>query len=197
MSSPSAGSPAVVDEAPEAPDLFERRSRGYRALVNVERALACGLLVGVLGCVLVQVLTRYLMATPLSWTEEIARFLLVWLTFVTAGYVMSRRLHIVVDLLSGRLPRGCSRAVDVFAGLVVLASSAALAVAGAAFAAGSATLLAPATQLPLTVVYAAAVAGFGLLFLHGLLNLHVALHHPEEMPDAVEALTTGTPRSTR
>ncbi|MEQ3551647.1 TRAP transporter small permease [Pseudonocardia nematodicida] len=184
--------PPETEDAPEAPDLLERNSRAYRLLVNVERAVACALLLGVLAAVLLQVVTRYVFGTPLSWTEEIARFLLVWLTFVAAGYVMSRRLHIVVDLLVDRLGARGSRAVDVFAALVVLVTSATMAIAGAGFAAGSVALLAPATSLPLTVVYSAAVAGFGLLFLHGVLNTWLAIRHPEEMPGAVDTLTAGT-----
>ena len=193
MSAPAGAD--LPEEAPEAPDLLERRSRGYRFLVDVERVVSCLLLAGVLVAVLLQVLTRYVFDSPLSWTEEIARFLLVWVTFVAAGYVMSRRLHIVVDLLVDRLGRRASRLVDAFAGIVVLTASATLSVAGAVFAAGSSSLLAPATGLPLTVVYAAAVVGFALVALHGALNLYVALRHPEEMPGAVEALTAGAPRS--
>ena len=32
-----------------------------------------------------QVISRYLLAAPSSWTEEVARFLMIWVTFLGAG----------------------------------------------------------------------------------------------------------------
>lgn len=181
--------PAPEQSAPEpvdAPDYLERRSRLYRAVVNLERYLTTGILVATFVAIILQVVTRYVFSSPLSWTEELARFLLVWLTFLGAGYVMSRRLHISVDLLVARLSKRGAVVVDTFATLVVLVASAALAVASVGIAREAANLLAPATRLPMSVVYTAGVVGFGLIFLHGLANLFVNLRHPEEVPGAME-----------
>lgn len=173
-------------ERADAPDFLERRSALYRRAVNVERMVTCGVLVATLVVVLLQIVTRYVFANPLSWTEELARFLLVWLTFLAAGYVMSRRLHIAVDLLVARVSRRTAVAVDTFALVVVLVAAAAMSVAGALFAVEAVHLLAPATRLPMAVVYLAAVVGSLLMFVHGLLNLVVNLRHPDEVPDAME-----------
>jgi TRAP-type C4-dicarboxylate transport system permease small subunit len=184
---PAAPEPAdAVHEPVDSPDYLERRSRVYRAVVNVERYLTTGILVATFVAIMLQVVTRYAFSSPLSWTEELARFLMVWLTFLGAGYVMSRRLHISVDLLVARLSKRGAVVVDTFATLVVLVASAALAIASVGIASDAADLLAPATRLPMSVVYAAGVVGFGLIFLHGLANLFVNLRHPEEVPGAME-----------
>ena len=171
-------SEALVTVLPDEPDELERSSRLVRWLVGTERALASIALVATFSLVLVQVVSRYVFHSPMTWTEELARFSLVWLTFLGAGFVMARRQHIAVDILAKALGRAGERVVNAFSMLVVLIVSAVLAVAGAQFAAMATAIKAPATQLPMSVVYGAAVVGFGLIFIHGLLNSVFDLRHP-------------------
>lgn len=53
--------------------------------------------------VLWQVIGRYVLEAPSSATEEIARFLLIWLGMVSMAYAFARRMHVGVDLISSRL----------------------------------------------------------------------------------------------
>ena len=41
---------------------------------------------------------RYIMDSPSSWTEELARFLLIWVSMLGAAYVSGKKGHIVIDL---------------------------------------------------------------------------------------------------
>ncbi|WP_017611838.1 TRAP transporter small permease [Nocardiopsis salina] len=173
---------ADTNEPADAPDRMERRSRAYRTAINIERVGLCAVLVAMFGLLILQVITRYLFNTPLSWTEETARFLLVWLTFLGAGYLMSRRLHISVDLLVARMGRQAMVAVDILATLVALVTSVVMATAGAALAHTTGNILTPATEVPMWLVHAAAVAGFTLIALHSLANIVVSMRHPEDVP---------------
>ncbi len=67
---------------------------------------------GTMTCVVfVSVLFRYVLDSPLSWTEELASLLFAWLTFLGA-YIGSRsRSHIVIDTLVIFLPPGVRRAL--------------------------------------------------------------------------------------
>lgn len=178
----------MVPEHPDEPDFLESKSRAVRALVNAQRVLAAGFLVLVFALVLSQVASRYIFNSPLPWTEELARFALVWLTFTGAGFVMARRLHVTVDLLAAKLGKRAAILLDSFAMLVVLVVSGAMAFAGVEFALTAARLKAPATQLSMGWVYAAAAVGFALIFIHGLLNTYVNLKHPEQVPGAMDNL---------
>ena len=64
-----------------------------------------------------QFFTRYVLNDSASWTEEIARYLLIGTVFVGASIGVARNNHIQVDLLYRYLPAGLSRwlsrAVDV------------------------------------------------------------------------------------
>ncbi|MCJ7829964.1 MAG: TRAP transporter small permease, partial [Desulfobacterales bacterium] len=51
-----------------------------------------------------QVLFRYVLIMPLPWTEELARFLLVWVTFLGAASITRRKLHIAVEYFIARFP---------------------------------------------------------------------------------------------
>ena len=94
-----------VPQEPDDPDFPEQRSRVYHYIVNVERIAACSFLVATLGLIILQVISRYIFNAPLTWTEELARFALLWFTFVSAGFVMARRVHIAVDIVASKLGR--------------------------------------------------------------------------------------------
>jgi TRAP-type C4-dicarboxylate transport system permease small subunit len=69
------------------------------------------------GVVFTQFVTRYVFNNSASWTEEIARYLLIGTVFVGAAIGVAKNNHIQVDLLYRYLPHGVSlwlgRAVDV------------------------------------------------------------------------------------
>lgn len=177
-----------VPQEPDEPDYLERRSAVYCWLVVAERVASCSFLVATLGLIILQVISRYIFSMPLTWTEELARFALLWFAFVSAGFVMARRIHIAVDLVARKLSRTGAIVMDTFALVMVVVASGAMAWAGAGFAAGASRLAAPATSLPMSVVYASAVVGFGLICLHAVLHVYLNIRHPELVPEAMENL---------
>lgn len=54
--------------------------------------------------VFAQVIFRFVLQSPLAWTEELAIYCLVWLTFLGAAYAMSLRAHIGVTFLTDLFP---------------------------------------------------------------------------------------------
>ena len=50
-----------------------------------------------------QVLSRYLFVVPAAWTEELARFLLIWIGMLGAAYAYRQGSHLGVDLLANKL----------------------------------------------------------------------------------------------
>ena len=49
--------------------------------------------------VLFQVFSRYMLGTSFTWTEEFARFSLIWLTILGAAYLSGKREHLSMDFL--------------------------------------------------------------------------------------------------
>lgn len=54
-------------------------------------------------CITWQVVSRYLLSNPSTWTEELARFLLIWIGMYGSAYVFSIKMHLGIDLLTSKL----------------------------------------------------------------------------------------------
>lgn len=53
-----------------------------------------------------QVISRYVFNSPSAYTDELARYLLIWIGLLGAAYALGQRLHLAIDLfLGGRPPR--------------------------------------------------------------------------------------------
>jgi TRAP-type C4-dicarboxylate transport system permease small subunit len=63
--------------------------------------------------VLWQVFTRFVLSDPSSYTEELARYLLIWIGLIGAAYASGRQLHLAIDLLPQRLTGRARTALDV------------------------------------------------------------------------------------
>lgn len=58
--------------------------------------------------VLWQVTSRFVFGDPSSFTEELAKYLLIWITFMGAAYTSGKKLNIAIDLMTGKLPASLS-----------------------------------------------------------------------------------------
>jgi TRAP-type C4-dicarboxylate transport system permease small subunit len=75
--------------------------------------------------VLWQVFTRFILADPSSYTEELARYLMIWVGLLGAAYAAGKRMHLAVDLLpmkvKGRNKARLGIVIDSFAILFAVA----------------------------------------------------------------------------
>lgn len=53
--------------------------------------------------VLWQVFSRYLLQNPSSFTDELARYLLIWLGLLGASYGVSKKIHLAIELITAKL----------------------------------------------------------------------------------------------
>lgn len=53
--------------------------------------------------VLWQVFTRWVLDAPSPYTEELARYLLIWIGLIGAGYAAGQKIHLAIDLLPSML----------------------------------------------------------------------------------------------
>lgn len=66
--------------------------------IATERVLI--LLMGLLVVdVLWQVVSRFILRDPSSFTDELARYLLIWLTLIGAAYGTGKNIHLAIDIL--------------------------------------------------------------------------------------------------
>jgi len=116
-----------------------------------------------------QIVCRYVLNTPLRWPEEVARLLLVWLTYLGAVSVTESGLHVAVGVVHDRLPPRGRWAADLAGELVALAFFAGLTVGGLVLMVAMRGILLPALQVPLNVLGAAVpLSGALHVYLHGV-----------------------------
>lgn len=70
--------------------------------------------------VLWQVFSRYLLNTSFSWTEEFARFALIWLAILGAAYLNGKREHLSMDFLYQKFSASNKKKVSLLIEVFVL-----------------------------------------------------------------------------
>lgn len=143
--------------------LFDRLSR--RTNVVVEQSLL-GLGILMIGVVAAQVFFRYVLNHSLFWSEELARYILVWLTFLGATVAYRRGVHPRIDLFTSRLGSRGARAMRISAHLVAMAFLGVLVIYGAQFAYFVRLQISPALQIPKwTIMLVMPISGL-IMLLH-------------------------------
>ncbi len=172
-----------------AADTAEHPGRNPFAILDwlVHNAAAVFLL-AVVVVVLTGVVARYVFAISLPWAEEVARKLLVWLTFMGAAAATAKRSNIRVDTLYGRL-KGRSRLG--LEALAIVASILALVIliwASRALFGPAAMAISPGSGIPAFWTRIALPVAGGLMILFFLRQLLDLRHGPP--PTTTEELPT-------
>ena len=92
-------------------------TRWFALLVEVPTVL---LLVAEVVILLMGVITRYLLRTPLIWSDELASILFLWLAMFGAAIAVQRNGHMRLSYLADRLPPRMRAVAEVLAVLVPL-----------------------------------------------------------------------------
>ena len=61
------------------------------------------LMVAMLISVVWQVFTRYIVQVPSAFTDELARYLLIWIGTLGAAFIAGKKMHLAIDLLPTKL----------------------------------------------------------------------------------------------
>ncbi|PPK86060.1 TRAP-type C4-dicarboxylate transport system permease small subunit [Neolewinella xylanilytica] len=106
------------------------------------------------------VFTRYVMSNQASWSEEMARFLLIWIGILGAAYASGQRMHLSIDLLD-------NKPVKLIASLIILFALGVMVVGGTRLVLLTAQLgqLSPALGVPMSIIYSV-VPISGLLIIY-------------------------------
>lgn len=106
--------------------------------------------------VLWQVFTRYVTGDPSSFTDELARYLMIWIGILGAAFVAGKNMHVAIDILPSRASAKTQRKLKIIVTiLIILFVFFAFIVGGSRLVYISYILgqQSPALQIPLAVVY--------------------------------------------
>jgi len=117
-------------------------------------------------CVFLAVCDRFLLHIGLFWTEELARFLFVWLGSLTAAIMVQRRGHFAVPFLVDKLlgERG-KQILNIVISVIMLALMVLLLVYGIIYAEFGRYQMSPALRIGMWYVYYSVPTGAALMIL--------------------------------
>lgn len=148
---------------------------------RLEEYILVGGLAVLVFIVCLQVTMRYFFHTGLTWSEEVARFLFLWLVWLGAAYAAKRRTHLRIEAFTQKLSSNVRRKDDFIALLIWIAFSAFLTWKGAEL-----TMilfrrrqLSPILEIKMAWAYAAVPIGAGLMLLRLLAQVGPALRGEE------------------
>jgi TRAP-type C4-dicarboxylate transport system permease small subunit len=154
-----------------------------RALVTFEQVISVLLLLMIVSLIFAQVVARYVFNAPLFWSDELARYTYVWLSFIAAVFVAAERGHIQIDVIDRLLgPRG-RLVVEIVAGLIVIGTCLFVIYGSWPWLMTNIRPRSPALRLPMVWLYGVVWLAFALIALHTLINLVRLLTGTEE-PEA-------------
>ncbi len=106
--------------------------------------------------VLWQVISRFIVGSPSSFTDELARYLMIWIGVLGAAYVSGKKRHVAIELLPARAGKRTQRRLRILVSVLVLAFALLAMVLGGSRLVYISYLLgqkSPALQIPLALVY--------------------------------------------
>ena len=88
----------------------------------IEQGLGVALLIVMFVSVLIQIFFRYVLKSPLTWTEEASRYSFIWIVLLGAAFAVRRKEHVVMDVLVKRFPAALQKQIALVLNLLVLTS---------------------------------------------------------------------------
>lgn len=136
-----------------------RWSAAFGRLTTASDRFACfmciALFMTILVVLIMQVTFRYILNSPLTWTEELSRILYIWACYMGATVAFRRGNHVTIMFLRDRLPRCFIRPLMLSIQAISLFFFIVLAILGASLAIRSHSTEAITLPIPWSVIYLA------------------------------------------
>lgn len=143
-------------------------------------------LVALVALVAVQIFFRYVMTSPLTWPEEVARYVYVWVVFLAVAKLAGERRLYAIDFFISRAGATVQRVFDILITLAMIGFFA-LTLQSAWVVLSANARIRTATGIPVNLLYASIPVAAVLIILALLPNLL----------KQIRALFGGTPDSSR
>ena len=118
--------------------------------------------------VAVQVFCRYVLNSSLFWSEELARYMLVWLSFLGATVAYYRNLHPGVDAFTSRISPEKQRTMQLLVHVTSIALGLTMVISGSQFAWFVRMQISPALAIPKWIILAVIPVSGVIFFVYAL-----------------------------
>lgn len=123
--------------------------------------------------------------TALIWSDEAARYMMVWLTFIGAGCVHKRSGHIAINMFGDLLPVRCQKYFRIFTQLICLLAFLVVIYFGIEYVRLTHAQLSAAMRIPMRYMYIAMPLGAAIMFIHSIAHIFQIWTDGDSVTDSV------------
>jgi len=123
--------------------------------------------------IIAQIFMRYVMNSSLTWSEELARYMFVWLTYIGVAYGVKKNSHVCVEAIVAIFPFKIKLLTYLIAQFLFLLFSCLMIYEGMVLSIKILSFgqLSPALGIPMGYVYLAPAFGFVVVFIRLFQNI--------------------------
>ena len=148
-------------------------------LKNPLEVALCSLLISIVMLTFMQVLFRYVFHASLAWTEELARFIFMWLAALASAYAFKTKSHFALRFMVERLSKQGQKFIS-FVVVVIMAVFLVLftwkSIEYTILMSGQ---IAPSTGFSMAVPYSSAIVGGALMLYYMIKSWLQDLRQPQ------------------
>lgn len=132
---------------------------------NFEEKLLVILLIVTVTLTFIQVVMRYIFHNSLAWSEELARYLFLYLIWIGAAYAVKREQHLRIEIILNRIPKEKLKTFENFIYFIWLGFSVFLFISSLNMTMDvfASCQLSPAMRIPMGYAYISIPLGTGLM----------------------------------
>lgn len=136
----------------------------------------CVILIAIVLVTFAQVLFRYVFHLSLAWSEELARYLFLWLASLAAAYAFKTKSHFALRFLVDRLGKKLQNRIETLVVFIVSGFLIIFIWKAAEYTIGMANQVSPSIQMSMAVPYSSVVVGGALMLYYVLRNWWFDIH---------------------
>ncbi len=156
-------------------------SRALDKLFRLVEVLMAAMLASMIMLVLLNVILRYFFNSGITWSEEMARYLFIWIIYIGAIGAMRDNTHLGVDTVIRRLPPTVQKVAYLCGQLLILALMVLLFEGSWNLSLLNIDAVASATGIPLMLVYGSGLLTSACIAINAVANCYKALFVPGSM----------------
>ncbi len=126
---------------------------GLKFINRAIDAITMGFVVIMVVIIFLQIASRAVLGSSFPWTEEAARFLMIWVIYLGAGIAFKYGAHISIESFVPKFPLGLQKLAYVLIGLIAVSFFVILFFTGLEISSKTMVQRSPALGLPMGYVY--------------------------------------------
>lgn len=142
-----------------------------RLLITAEKWILTVMLIIMVFMGLAQIISRFVIESPISWTEAVLTYMFVWTCFLGAAYAVATNAHFSVEVIVDHMPPKLRMVFEIGAQALIIAFSLIVIHRGMMIVESNADQLMAAMPFSMSLPYLSLPVCSALTCIHALTNI--------------------------